>query len=119
MRRLSLLRGLAFALVAGLAVLLWLAVAGPVLGYPRAAAWYGLGLLPWYALAVAPSLRQGVQAALLAAALAVPAAVFARGPMFVVGLTPFVLGIVRSALLFPRPFARALFLELGCGVLAI
>jgi hypothetical protein len=119
MRRLSLLRGLGFALFAGLGVMPWLIVAGPLVGYARAGTLYGLALLPGYALAVAPSVRLGVVGLLLAAALALPAAVVAPGPPFVFALTPFVLGILRSAILFPRPFARALFLEAGCSLLAL
>ena len=119
MKRLSFLRGLLFALFAGLGVFLWLILAGPVLGYARAATWYGLGLLPWYALVIAPQPRLGVSAFLVAAVLAVPAAIFAPEPLFVFALTPFVLGIVRSAILFPRPFARALFLEGCCNLLAV
>jgi hypothetical protein len=119
MQRLSFLRGLLFALFAGLGVFLWLILAGPFLGYARAATWYGLGLLPGYALIIAPDLRRGVSACLLAAALTVPAALFAPGPLYVFAITPFVLGIVRSAVLFPRPFARALFLEACCNLLAV
>ncbi|HWO12164.1 MAG TPA: hypothetical protein VNN80_21865 [Polyangiaceae bacterium] len=119
MRRLSLLRGLLFALVAGLGVLLWLSVAGPLIGSARAASLYGLALLPGYALAVAPDVRRAAGAFLLAAALALPVSFFATGPRFVFVLTPFVLGIVRSAILFPRPFARALFLEACCSLLAV
>lgn len=119
MRRLSLLRGVLFALVAGLGALLWLTLAGPLLGYARAAALYGLALLPGYALAVAPSVRRGAGAFLLAAALVLPAGLLATGPRFVFVLTPFVLGIVRSAILFPRPLARALFLEACCNLLAV
>jgi hypothetical protein len=119
MRRLSFLRGLVFALVAGLGVVLWLTIAGPLIGYARAASLYGLALLPGYALAVAPSLRRGAGGFLLAAALVWPAAFFAPGPRLVFVLAPFVLGIVRSALLFPRPFARALLLEGCCSGLAV
>ncbi len=119
MRRLSFLRGLVFALVAGLVVVLWLTIAGPLIGYARAASLYGLALLPGYALAVAPSLRRGAGGFLLAAALVSPAAFFAPGPRLAFVLTPFVLGIVRSAILFPRPLARALFLEGCCSVLAV
>lgn len=119
MRRLGFLRGLGFALVAGLGILLWLTIAGPLVGYSRAASLYGLALLPAYALAVAPSLRLAVGACLLAAVLVLPAAFFAPGPRLVFVLTPFVLGIVRSAILFPRPFARAVFLEACCSVLAV
>jgi hypothetical protein len=64
----------------------------------RAAALYGLGLLPWYALVVAPGWRPGLTGFLLGAALAVPAAWFAPRPRLVLALTPFVLGIVRSAI---------------------
>jgi hypothetical protein len=119
MRRLSLLRGLLFALIAGLGVLLWLTIAGPWIGDSRAATLYALALLPGYALVVAPSLRRGAGGFLLAAALALPAAFFASGPRFVLALTPFVLGVVRSAVLFPRPFARAVFLEACCSLLAV
>lgn len=110
---------LLFALVAGLGILLWLAIAGPLIGHARAISLYGLALLPGNALAVAPSLRRGAGAFLLAAGLALPAAFFAPGPRLVLVLTPFVLGIVRSAILFPRPFARALFLEACCSLLAV
>lgn len=119
MRRPSFLRGLVFALFAGLGAFLWLILAGPFLGYARAATWYGLGLLPGYALVIAPDLRRGVSAFLLASALAVPAALIAPGPLYVFAIAPFVLGIVRSTVLFPRPFARALFLEACCNLLAV
>src|SRR4051812_19253807 len=119
MKRLSLLRGLVFALIAGLGVMFWLQLAGPSVGYARASALYGLGLLPWYALSVAPTLRRGVVAFLLSAALVAPAALFVPGSHFVFVLTPCVLGIVRSTILFPRPFARALCLELGVSGVAL
>jgi hypothetical protein len=119
MRRPNLLRGVVFALIAGLGVMFWLLLAGPIFGYARAAALYGLALLPWYSLAVAPAWRAGLIAFFLAAVLAMPAALFAAGPRLVFALTPFVLGIVRSAILFPRPFPRALFLELCCSVPAL
>ncbi len=119
MRRLSLARALGFALVACLGFMFWQILAGPLIGEARAATLYGLALLPGYALAVAPSVRSGVTACLLSTLLALAAAVFAPGPTFVAALTPFVLGIVRSAILFPRPFARALFLEVCCSVLAL
>ena len=94
MKQLSLLRGLVFALIAGLG-------------------------LPCYALLVAPTLRRGVVALLLSAALVAPVALVDPGPRVVFVLTPFVLGIVRSAILFPRPLARALFLELCVSGLAL
>jgi hypothetical protein len=119
MRRLSLMRGLVFALIAGLGAMFWLLLVGPVIGYARAAALYGLGLLPWYALSVAPTLRLGAAGFLLAALLVVPVAFFDPGPRLALALTPFVLGIVRSAISFPRPFARALFLELCVSALAV
>jgi predicted membrane metal-binding protein len=119
MKRLSLLRGLVFALIAGLGVMFWLQIAGPSVGYARATALYGLGLLPCYALTVAPVLRRGVVACALSVALVAPVAVMEPGSRLVFALTPFILGIVRSAVLFPRPFARALFLELCVSGLAL
>jgi hypothetical protein len=112
MKRLSFMRGLVFALIAGLGAMFWLVITGPTLGYARAAALYGIGLLPGYALIVAPTLRIGLGAFLLAGVLVLPIAIFDPGPRIAFALAPFVLGIVRSAILFPRPLGRALFLEL-------
>ena len=119
MRRLGLLRGVVFALIAGLGVLFWSLVVGPIVGREPAAALYGVALVPLYALVVAPNLRRGVAALLLAAVLALPVLCFDSGPKLALAVTPFVLGIVRSALLCPRPLVRALFLELCVSVAAL
>jgi hypothetical protein len=118
-RRPGLTRGLVFALIAGLGAAFWMLLAAPLLGYSRAAGLYGLGLIPWYGLAVAPTARRGAAAFLLGLVLALPGVLLDPRPALVFGLTPFILGIQRSAILFPRPFARAVFLELAFGALAL
>jgi len=118
-RRLGLLRGVLFALIAGLGVLFWSLVVGPIIGREPAAAFYAVALVPVYALVVAPNVRRGVAALSLAAALALPVLCFDTGPKLALAVTPFVLGIVRSAVLFPRPLVRALFLELCVSVAAL
>lgn len=118
MRRLGLLRGVVFALIAGLGVLFWSLVVGPIVGREPAAALYAVALVPLYALVVAPNPRRGAAASLLAAALALPVCLD-TGPKLALAVTPFILGIVRSALLFPRPLVRALFLELAVSAAAL
>jgi hypothetical protein len=118
-RRLGLLRGILFAVFAGLGVLFWSLVIGPIVGRGPAAAIYALALVPLYAITVAPNLRLGAIAFSLAAALALPVLCFDPVPRLALAITPFVLGIIRSTVLFPRPLARALFLELGVSALAL
>jgi hypothetical protein len=118
-RKPGLIRGLVFALIAGLGAAFWMLLAAPSLGYSRAAGLYGLGVIPWYGLAVAPSLRRGAAAFLLGVVLALPGVLLDLRAAPVFALTPFILGIQRSAILFPRPFARAVFLELAFGALAL
>src|ERR1041384_1147727 len=118
MKRPSFARGLVFALIAGLGALFWMLVAGPIFGYGLAAGLYGLGLVPCYTLAIAPNLRVGIAGFLLAGLLIAPALLLGPRLLLVFGITPFILGIVRSAILFPRPLARALYVEGVLGVLA-
>lgn len=112
MARLSFVRGLVFALIAGLGAVFWMLFWAPFGVTERAAALYALGLLPLHALCLAPTLRRGAAALLLTLVLMLPVALFRPDPLLVAVVSPFLIGIVRSVVLYPRPFARAVFLEL-------
>jgi hypothetical protein len=106
------LRGLSFALFAGLSAVPWQLLWAPVVGWNHALSALLLALtviaLPWNA----PSPRAAVAAALLAGVV--------LGPLGLLGLPPSaamlagacMLAVGRSGLCYPRPFARALAVEL-------
>lgn len=110
MARHSFLRGLVFALVAGLL--------SPIFG----ARGFGGGALVAvfiHLIVVAPDPRRGMRAGALAAALGLPCALLVQDRFVVVALAGVILALARSAVLYPRPFARALVAEvmfLGLGV---
>ncbi|HET9934606.1 MAG TPA: hypothetical protein VFQ35_28070 [Polyangiaceae bacterium] len=107
MARNSLLRGLAFALVAGTTAPFLVFAAGlPV-------ASVALCTVVVHLLVVAPNLRRGLHAAALASALALPCALFVSDQLTGIALGAVILGLCRSALLYPRSFARALVAELA------
>lgn len=106
-------RGLSFAALAGLGAPLFLLLTAPRFGYGPASATYALALLVVYPPFVASSLRRGALGAALAVLLVAPVAVLRPDALVALAVTPFVLGVVRGAVLFPRPFARALAYEMG------
>ena len=113
MARSSLWRGLAFALLAGTTLPLF------VWQLPYS---YGYGLLLAvivHVAVVASSLRDALRASVLAAFLAAPCALFIRDQLLISALAVVILGLVRGAVLYPRPFLRALLLELVVSGLAI
>jgi hypothetical protein len=111
----SLVSCLVFAACAALGALLWMLTAAPLFGYGGAAATCALALVVIHPLFVAPTVPRGVATAGVAFALAVPIACLRPSPFEAFTAGSFLLGIVRSALLYPRPFARALLLETGLG----
>lgn len=119
MPRPTLLRGLAFALVAALAAIPWWLVFGSLLGYPAAASAYWLALVVAQPLFVSPRLRRGLIAAALAATLALLATLLRPGPETALLVVAVILGLVRSGVLYPRPLVRALWLELVFAVLGV
>ena len=114
MARHSFVRGLVFALVAGLL--------SPFFASSWGASGIGGGALVAvfiHLIVVAPELGRGVRAAALAAALGLPCALLVQDRFVVVALAGVILALARSAVLYPRPFARALVAEvtfLGLGV---
>ena len=114
----GLARGLLFALFAGLGTVPWLVLTVPWFGYARAVSIYLLLLplvcLPWQA----PNLRRGLGAALLATLLTLPAALADLSPSAALLCALFALGLGRSGVCYPRPLARALFLELALAFTA-
>ena len=123
----SLLRGLLFALFAGLGALPWQLLFG--------AAWdsysvsasafnaclgpYLLGLVVAALIACAPSWRRALLAGSLGACLCGPLALTLPGIATALLGALAVLSLARNALLYPRPFARALACELGLGLLSV
>nr|PZN27043.1 MAG: hypothetical protein DIU78_06135 [Pseudomonadota bacterium] len=99
-------------MVAGLGAPLWLLLTAPRLGYEGGSALYALGLLVVYPPFVSPDRRRGVVAAVLAALLAAPVALLRPDALVVLAVVPLVLGVVRGAVLFPRPLARTLAYEM-------
>ena len=112
-RRMTFGRGLGVAFVAAI-VATGIAMTVPAWGLPFS--WAALILVPGYLLAVAPSVRRGIVAALVAFAV--------LGGVAVIGfpiaeLALLVLGIVRASLLFPTRPLRGIATEcvfLGAGV---
>jgi hypothetical protein len=116
MLRNSLLRGLVFALVAG-CLSSWVSFSVP--------GDYGYALLSAvvaHLVVVAPNLKRGVRASAFSACLAFTAALFVRDQLLLTALGLVILGLARSALLYPRPFLRAVLVEMffvGSGVVAV
>lgn len=112
MARAQLARGIVFALLAGAGSVLALLLAAPHWGYGGAAALLGLGAALLYPLFVSADLRRGLLGSGLAAALSLPVAALVSNPSVTLTLALVVLALCRSVCVFPRPFARALLLEL-------
>jgi hypothetical protein len=113
MARAQFLRGIVFALLAGAGSVLALLFVAPRWGYGgAAAAMLGLGAAVLHPLFVSANLRRGLLGSALAAALGLPVAALVTSPSVVLTLALVVLALCRSVCVFPRPFARALLLEL-------
>jgi len=119
MARSQFVRGLLFALLAGPLSWFALVLASPLFGEEQAFALYGLCCVAMYPLFIADKLRRGVRASVLAAALGLVAVVMFGRPIVLATLAPAILAVVRSAYLFPKPLARALFFELVFNVCAL
>jgi hypothetical protein len=102
MARHSFTRGLVFALVAGLL--------SPIFG-ARGIGGGALVAVFIHLIVVAPDLRRGMRAAALAAALGLACVLFVQDRLVIVALAGVILALARSAVLYPRPFARALVAE--------
>ena len=116
MARSKFFRGLAFALAAGAAAPFALFSAGGQRGIGNSV----LFAVVLYLLLAHDNLRRGVAASALALVLGVPFALFLREPNVLIALALVTLGLCRSAVLYPRPFVRALACELffvGAGAL--
>lgn len=88
-------------------------------GYAHSAGLCALGgvlAYPWFA---GTNARKNLTASALAAALAAPIALLIRDGGTLLVLTPVVLGIVRSGVLYPRPLARALAYELTFALASV
>jgi len=108
----SFLRGLLFALFAGLGALPFQIVFGTAWDYDSCLGVYLLALAVLAVLASAPSLRTALGGGLLAAALCGALALTFPGIATATLGVLCALGLARSALCYPRPFARALAFEL-------
>jgi hypothetical protein len=113
------LRGLLFALFAGLGALPWQLLFGAAWDFDACLGPYLLGLVVAALIACAPSLRRALLAGALGACLCGPLALTFPGIATALLGSLAVLGLARSALLYPRPFARALAFELGLGLLSV
>jgi hypothetical protein len=112
----SLLRCLMFALFAGLGALPWQLLFGVVWSFDACLGPYLLALVVACAVVIAPSWRHALLAALLAGVLCAPLALILPGVATAVLGALIALGLTRSALLYPRPFARALAFELALAL---
>jgi hypothetical protein len=108
----SFLRGLSFALFAGLGALPFQLLFGARWNYDSSLGPYQLGLTVLAVIAGAPSLRAAVGAGALTAALCGSLAITSPGVATATLGALCALGLARSALCYPRPFARALAFEL-------
>ena len=108
----SFLRGLSFALFAGLGALPFQLLFGAPWDYDACLGVYQLGLAVLAVLACAPSLRTALGGGALAAALCAALALTFPGIATATLGALCALGFARSALCYPRPFARALAFEL-------
>jgi hypothetical protein len=106
-------RSAVFAALAGIGVIAWLVMAGPLLGVRRALAFYLVGLTATYVAGLAPSLRRGLGACVVVAALGSCLAVTTRTlPELAFGLAV-LLAIARTAFLYRLRPARALAVEVA------
>ena len=105
-------RGLLLALFAGLGALPWQLVFGTAWDYEPSVARYQLALTVVAVIAIAPTWRSAFVAGSLSAALCAALACIAPGIATATLGALCVLGLARSALCYPRPFARALACEL-------
>lgn len=112
----SLLRCLLFALFAGLGALPWQLLFGAVWPFDACLGSYLLALVLAAAIVTAPSWRRALIAALLAGALCAPLALISPGIATATLGALIALGLTRSAVLYPRPFARALAFELALAL---
>jgi len=70
-------------------------------------------------LFVAPSVQRGAAATAVAFALAIPVACLRPAPSMAFARMALLLATVRSTLLYPQPFARALLTEAAFGCLGL
>jgi hypothetical protein len=108
----SFLRALLFALFAGLGALPFQLLFGTPWDHDPSLAVYQLGLAVLAVIAGAPSLRSALGAGALAAMLCAALALTLPGIATATLGALCALGLARSALCYPRPFARALAFEL-------
>jgi hypothetical protein len=116
--RLGLGRGLLFALFAALAALPCMFALSVLCDFDTSIGLLLLGLTPLHVLVIAPSWRRGLGAFLLAAGLCGVLVLSAPGLQAAALGTLVALGLIRSALLYPRPLARALVFELALALAA-
>ncbi len=119
MARSRFFRSIVFAVLAGACSVFWLLLLAPSVGYGGASALSATAAVVLYPLVASGDLRSGLKGGLLSAALLLPAAL-ATGDSVLLTLALLVLGLCRGVCVFPRPFARALVLELlflGVGLL--
>ena len=106
-------RSAAFAALAGVGVVPWLATAGPLLGMQRALALYLLALTAVYVAGCAPSLERGLSAGLLSAGLGACVAAATRTlPELAFG-HGIVLAVSRGGVLYRQRSARTLAVEIA------
>ena len=113
-------RSAAFAALAGIGVMPWLLIGGPLLGMRWALTVYLVALAALSALACAPSLRRGLYACATVAGLGgAVASTMPTLPELALGLAV-LLAIARGVFLYRRRTARAVMLEvalIGGGLL--
>jgi hypothetical protein len=112
-------QSLVFAVLAGTASFGFVSCAAWWFGYAHSAGLCALASVlayPWFA---GPNARKNLTASALSAAIAAPIAFLIRDGGTLLVLTPVVLGIVRSGVLYPRPLARALVYELGFALFSV
>jgi hypothetical protein len=114
-RRPSLVSSLAFAACAALGTFLWVLCTAPFFGYGGATATWALGLAVLHPLFAAPDVQRRFAATVLAFCVAVPVACLEPPPFTAFAVMSLLLGISRSAILHPEPFARALLVEAAFG----
>lgn len=111
----SMLSSLVFAACAALGTFLWVLCTAPFFGYGGATATWALGLAVLHPLFVAPDAQRRFAATVLAFSVAVPVACLEPPPLTAFAVMALLLGVCRSAILHPEPFARALLVEAAFG----